>query len=182
MGAVGHMRGADSAFLFVMAATDDKLLTPKSLPKSCTKHITCHSDNAYLCVSYRACWGGKQLWKSMSRELKALTALWDFVVSWKVRAIMCFYNACPHHNGLCFRPFQCLENVTLLFSLWSHRKRTWPGRSFLAFDRKLMILNVRLMHNEWDYTGCEGSASREHLGQTKMPFLPWDLCPGTRCH
>lgn len=120
--------------------------------------------------------------ESMSMELKALTALWGLVVSQKFRAIMCFYNACPFHNGLRFRAFQWLENVTLLFSLWSHRKRTWPGLPFLAFDRKLMILNVRLMHNELDCTGCEGSASREHLGQTKMPFLPWDLCPGTRCH
>lgn len=36
MGAAGHMRGADSAFLFVMAATDDKL-TPKKLDKKLQK-------------------------------------------------------------------------------------------------------------------------------------------------
>lgn len=34
MGAVGHMRGVDSALLFVMAATDDKLLQPKASQKA----------------------------------------------------------------------------------------------------------------------------------------------------
>lgn len=34
MGAVGHMRGVDSAFLFVMAAADDKLLQPKAAQKA----------------------------------------------------------------------------------------------------------------------------------------------------
>lgn len=50
--------------------------------------------------------------------------------------------------------FQCLENVMVPFG---HRKPhlargTAPpvffSLLFLAFDRKLMILNVRLMHNE----------------------------------
>lgn len=34
MGAVGHMRGVDPAFLFVMAATDDKLLQLKASQKA----------------------------------------------------------------------------------------------------------------------------------------------------
>lgn len=34
MGAVGHMRGVDSAFTFIMAATDDKLLQSKASQKA----------------------------------------------------------------------------------------------------------------------------------------------------
>lgn len=33
MGAVGHMTGVDSALLFVMASSDDKLLRPKAPQK-----------------------------------------------------------------------------------------------------------------------------------------------------
>lgn len=42
MGALGHMRGMDSAVLFVIAATDDKLLRPKASQKVAqnTLHVT----------------------------------------------------------------------------------------------------------------------------------------------
>lgn len=50
MGAVGHLRGADSAFLFVTAATDDKLP-----PKCSTKDIR------IFIGSYRVRLGGGQM-------------------------------------------------------------------------------------------------------------------------
>lgn len=66
-------------------------------------------------------------------------------------AIMSLYDATMPFLS---HPFQCPENVMLPFC---HRKLRLAGGTalasvslslFLAFDRKLMILNVRLMHNE----------------------------------
>lgn len=73
MGAVGHMRGVDSALLFVMAAADDNPLQPKAarntLRVTWTMHIyVVHTEPAE---------GGRQLLKSMSTELKALTWLYE---------------------------------------------------------------------------------------------------------
>ena len=133
--------------------------------KSCTRHITCQSDNACADGAESTDCFMRPCWMSESPSYNV------------------FYNARPGHNGLRLRPFsmpwKCYASILPLKPQKSALGQSLP---FLAFDRKLMILNVRLMHNEWDCTGCEGSASREHLGQTKMPFLPWDLCPGTRCH
>lgn len=165
-----HMRREVYAFLWWL----DLMIKEKSIQNVCMS-FTVHVCS---CIHER----DRQLWRVVSGKLKGLPGLWDLAEFWTVRTIMCFYNASLCHNSLCFRPFQCLENVGLLFCVWRSRKNTWPGQPFRAFDRKLMVLNVRLIHNEWAWTGCEGSASREHLGQTKMPFLPWDLCPGTRCH
>lgn len=53
------------------------------------------------------------------------------------------YKAFPQHNGLPFRLFQGLENVA-----FPPPPKPENGPSGRPFDRKLMILNVLLMHNE----------------------------------
>lgn len=52
MGAVGHMRGVDPAFLFVMAATDDKLLHLKASQKA-TQNTSCVTQTMHMYVAHR---------------------------------------------------------------------------------------------------------------------------------
>lgn len=49
MGAVGHMRGVDSTFLFIMAATDDKLLQPKASQKA-AQNTLCVTQTMHIYV------------------------------------------------------------------------------------------------------------------------------------